>query len=90
MADAPRFTYDPQQFVGVADPELIYVGIKDREAFDRIALPLTDYGPNDQGHVLIKQLGSMRRGEVTVIFQHWLLSLTIEAMMADRVGRTSA
>jgi hypothetical protein len=81
--DPARFVSCPRDFVGISSPELVYIGVRDREKFDSIALPVTDHGVQKHGHVLSKQLGSLRSGEVTVIFQHWLKSLTVEAMMAD-------
>jgi hypothetical protein len=82
MADAvERFKSDPMEFVGVIGGTLIYVGIKRREEFDAIALPCQDFGENERGHVLTK---SGYIGKVYIVFQHWLKSLTVEAMMADR------
>lgn len=83
-----RFRYDPIIFVGVTcEGRLIFVGVKSREDFDAIDLPLTDCGENERGHVLAK---SIDNGTVRIIFQHWLKSLTVEAMMADRRAREAA
>lgn len=72
MAD---FVCSPQEFVGVTTPTLIYIGVKSREDFDKIALPL-DAGENERGHVLVKRSGDLDGTKVTIIFQHWLKSLT--------------
>lgn len=79
-----RFEHRPMDFIGVALPTIIYVGIASREKFDKIAAPLQDHGENENGHVLIKTVGNMREDEVTVIFQHWIKSLTSKAMLEDR------
>lgn len=76
---APRFEHRPQDFIGVPNPEMVIVGIADRAAFDRIAAPVLDAGENDLGHVLVKSVG----GNVMVIFQHWIKSRTVEALLAD-------
>jgi len=85
-ADAGRtddhFDYSPSEFVGVTTPTLIYVGVKDRADFDKIALPLHDNGPNERGHVLVKTLGNFDGVKTTVIFQHWTKSLTTEGYTA--------
>lgn len=70
------FVHAPQEFVSVTTPTLIYIGVKDREDFDKIALPLHDAGENERGHVLVKRLGDLDGRAVTIIFQHWLKSLT--------------
>lgn len=80
-----RFEHRPMTFVGVAGAgTLVYVGVADRAQFDKINLPCDDHGENENGHVLVKTLGGMRASEVTVIFQHWIKSLTVEAFMAQR------
>lgn len=57
-------------FVGVAMPTLIYVGIGSREEFDKIARPVHDQGAkNDGNHVLTKVI---KQGKAQVIFQHWI------------------
>ena len=75
-----RLRNNPTVFVGVPTPTLIYVGIADREDFDRIAVRCVDHGEREDGHVLSKMLKSGKR---TVIFQHWIKSLTLEALWAD-------
>lgn len=74
----------PQEYVGVTTPTLIYIGIKDRAEFDKIALPLHDAGENERGHVLVKRLGECDGTSVTIIFQHWLKSLTTAGYTALR------
>lgn len=61
-----------ENFIGVASETLVYVGVADRAAFDRIGVPVRDHGENENGHVLSKTVGNFGRDEVTVIFQHWL------------------
>lgn len=61
-------------FIGVVDERTVFVGIADREAFDKIALPVFDDGENENGHVLTKTVGTFGSGEVTVVFQYWLKS----------------
>jgi hypothetical protein len=81
-----RLEYRPSEFVGVAGPHYIYIGIKDRADFDKIDRPVEDRGQNEYGHVLIK---TVEQGEVTVIFQFWLLSETTEAFL-ERCRRERA
>jgi hypothetical protein len=78
-----RFKHDPQNFVGCCGPTLVYVGVRDRKTFDEIGLPCHDSGENDNGHVLTKTKGDMMPGDVTVIFQYWVKSRTIEAWRED-------
>lgn len=77
MAD---FDYAPQEFVGITTPTLIYIGVRSREEFDKIAAPLHDAGENERGHVLVKRVGDLDGKSVTIIFQHWLKSLTSAGM----------
>jgi hypothetical protein len=78
----------PQTFVGVTTPTLIYVGIADREAFDRIAAPCTDHGQKPTGHVLSK---SVDNGSVLVVFQYWINNMTVDAILAGgRAKRVDA
>lgn len=60
-------------FVGVYEGNLIYVGVADRETFDKIALPMTDHREKGGRHVLSK---SVEQRPVMVIFQHWLVHET--------------
>jgi hypothetical protein len=53
-----------------------------REAFPRA--PCQDAGENENGHVLVKQIGNHGKDEVTVIFQHWIKSRTLDALFTDR------
>jgi hypothetical protein len=75
-----RFEHRPMEYVSVptSTGKTIFVGMKDREEFDRIALPLVDGGPNERGHVLIK---AAHADDVHVIFQYWVKSLTDAALM---------
>lgn len=82
-----RFRHEPADFVGVMDPRLIYVGVKRREDFDRIGTPAHDHGENDRGHVLTKVV---EQDGVRVVFQYWLKTLTVEAIIADRKAREAA
>lgn len=75
------FVHNPQTFVKVAHPGFIYIGVKNREDFDRIGVPVTDHGQNDVGHVLTK---TVEENGVRVIFQFWLKSLTAEAYLKRR------
>lgn len=78
-----RFESKPSDFVGIAGPTLVYIGVAKREDFDKIAVPCHDHGEDDGGHVLTKQVGDFKASEVTVIFQHWLKQKTTAAMLAD-------
>lgn len=80
--DPARFEHAPQTFVSVAIPKVVYIGVADREAFDRIALPLSDRGPSEKGHVLTNAAED-REHSVMIVFQHWLLSRTVEAFRFD-------
>ena len=73
--------------VAIGDGKLIYLLIAKREEFDRIALPVTDHGENDRGHVITK---SVNTDGVYIVFQHWLKELTIEAIREDNERRRSA
>lgn len=55
-------------FVHVTTPTLVYVGIADRDEFDRINLPCPR---TDTGRVLVKMLGNLDGQNVTVVFQHF-------------------
>ena len=79
-----RFERNPQTFVGCVGPTLVYVGVADRKTFDEIGAPCQDAGENENGHVLVKQVGSHGKDEVTVIFQYWIKSRTLDALVADR------
>ena len=81
---AERFEHNPQTFVGCVGPTLVYVGVADRKTFDEIGSPCQDAGENENGHVLTKQIGNHGDNEVTVIFQHWIKSRTLDAQIADR------
>ncbi|MBA1141731.1 hypothetical protein [Mesorhizobium neociceri] len=56
-------------FIGVPDKSLVYVGMADREAFDRIGVACDD---STNKRVLTKTVGNFRSDEVTVVFQFWL------------------
>ena len=79
-----RFEHNPQTFVGCVGPTLVYVGVADRGTFDEIGAPCQDAGENENGHVLVKQVGNHGDNEVVVIFQHWIKSRTLDAQIADR------
>ena len=79
-----RFEHNPQTFVGCMGPTLVYVGVADRKTFDEIGAPCQDAGENENGHVLVKQVGNHGENEVTVIFQHWIKVRTLDALIADR------
>jgi hypothetical protein len=74
-----RFEENPQQFVGVASPDLIYIGIKSRADFDKINRPCTDHGLKPGGHVLSK---TVEGDGIYIVFQHWIKSETIVALRA--------
>jgi hypothetical protein len=44
---------------------------------------------NESGHVLVKQVSNHGKDEVTVIFQHWIKSRTLDALIADRQAETN-
>jgi hypothetical protein len=76
-----RLEHRPADYINVLEGgELIYIGFADRAAFDRIALPCTDHGEKDHGHVLTKSLDA---GGIYIVFQYFLKSRTIEAIRAD-------
>lgn len=80
MSQPERFEHNPQLFVGVADARLVYVSLADRGDFDKIGAPCHDHGESENGHVLSKQAGNHGADEVTVVFQYWLTSLTVDAL----------
>lgn len=82
-ATPSRFESKPSDFVGIAGPTLVYIGVARREDFDKIAVPCVDNGLTEQGHVLTKTIGRFQAKEVTVVFQHWLKQKTLQAMIAD-------
>ncbi len=57
-----------EPFVGIATPELVFVGVPNRAEFDKINLPPREIN-GDTGHLIVKRLEG---DSVTVIFQHWL------------------
>jgi hypothetical protein len=81
-----RFEHKPEMFVGVNGGSLVYVGVASREDFDKINLPVHDSGENDNGHVLVKRVGDHGANEVTVIFQYWIKSRTLDSLIADRAA----
>lgn len=85
-----HYEHRPQEFVGVSTPTLIYIGVADRDDFDKIALPCLDNGPNERGHVLVKRVGDFGGRKPTIIFQHWLLSPTIEGYRTLAANAASA
>lgn len=65
----------PLEFVAVSEPRLVYVGVADREAFDKLDLPLVDHGESEKsGHVLSK---SCDDGRVRIVFQYWLKNVAL-------------
>jgi hypothetical protein len=87
---AERFEHSPQTFVGCMGPTLVYVGVADRKTFDEIGAPCHDAGENENGHVLVKQIGDHGENKVTVIFQHWIKARTLDALIADRLREREA
>jgi hypothetical protein len=87
---AERFEHNPQTFVGCMGPTLVFVGIANRKTFDEIGAPCQDAGENENGHVLVKRVGDHGENEVTVIFQHWIKSRTLDALIADRQAEREA
>jgi hypothetical protein len=84
-----RLEHRPLEFVGVATPTMIYVGLANRDDFDRIAAPVHDSGENENGHVLTKTIGNYGTG--IVIFQYWLKTRTFGALREDleRAGKAA-
>lgn len=83
-----RFEHKPSMFVGIGPQgKFICVGLKSREDFDHIDLPCIDHGENEKGHVLSKSLDD---GNVMVVFQYWIKSLTIDARLEDLEKRKKA
>lgn len=78
------FEHRPQTFVTVLDPRTLIIGVADRAAFDRIGAPLQDHGETDRGHCLTKAIEATHpsSGDVCVVFQFWLWSLTHAAFIA--------
>ncbi len=76
---AERLEHNPRTFVGCMGSTLVYVGVADRKTFDKIGAPCQDAGENENGHVLVKQVGNHGDNEVTVIFQHWIKARTLDA-----------
>lgn len=82
-----RLEHRPMDYINVLEGgELIYVGFADRAAFDRIALPCTDHGENDRGHLLTKSLFATDDSGIHIVFQYFLKSRTIEALRADQAA----
>jgi len=79
-----RFEHRPLNFVNIAHPHIVYIGIADRAEFDSLDLPCSDHGENDRGHVLVK---SLEASGVMVIFQYWIKSRTAEALLAASQAR---
>lgn len=60
-----------RNWAAVATPHAIYIGIVDRDEFERIALPANPVITHADGRsVVTKTLG--KTTGVRVIFQHWL------------------
>lgn len=74
-------------YVNIADGKLIYVLVAKRDEFDRIDLAVTDHGEGENGHVLSK---SLSKDGMYIVFQHWLLERTIEAIREDNEKRRAA
>jgi hypothetical protein len=87
--ESGRFESKPSDFVAIPAARLVYIGVKSREAFDKLDLPCQDHGETESGHVLTKVLGDYLNG-VTVVFQHWIKQLTIETMYADAKAKEAA
>ena len=69
--------------IAVADPAVIYALIEHREAFDKIARPVTDHGMQrgpGGGHCLSK---SVEQDGCRVVFQFWIESPTRNLRDAD-------
>lgn len=79
-----RFESNPTTYVSVLGPQHVFIGIRSREDFDKIALPCVEVGPNHKGHVLCKHLES---AGVSVVFQHWIQQVTLDALVADLQAR---
>jgi hypothetical protein len=69
----------PRDFVGIHSGGLIYIGIKGRAEFNMIEAEAGETVFDDGQHVLWK---TVENDTCTVIFQHWLLTLTSKASMA--------
>lgn len=64
-----RFNLD---FVAVALPAVVYIGVASRAAFDKLDRPAIDHGEKPNGeHVITK---TVEQDGVLVIFQHWVKS----------------
>lgn len=88
--DERDFEHKPIKFVGTHLRDIIFVGVDDREAFDRIAVPVHDHGWNEEGHVLTKTVEQdLGTAKVRVIFQYWIKSLTTDAWWSRRAKRIS-
>jgi hypothetical protein len=85
---AERFEHNPQTFVGVIGSD-VFVGVAKRDDFDKIDAPCIDRGENEEGHVLTKTVEGAGCA-VTVIFQHWIKSRTLDALIADRQAEREA
>jgi len=85
-----RFESKPTDFVSIASPTIVYIGVASRADFDKIAAECVDHGEKADGHVLTKQTGEFKPGEVTVVFQHWIKQVTLKALIADSEARRRA
>lgn len=59
-------------WVGVALPTVIYVGVVDRGQFDKIAAPATEHEPQPGGERCVSKSVEDPALGVRVIFQHWI------------------
>ncbi|MDH5394541.1 MAG: hypothetical protein OEY11_15255 [Gammaproteobacteria bacterium] len=58
----------PGDFVGVAGPKAIYIGMGDKSEFDQINRPATKITSDAGKEVSVK---TVEQEDVTVIFQFW-------------------
>lgn len=78
-SEAPS-VYAPRDFVGIATPTLIYIGVANRAKFDSIKRSAWDSGLKPDGsHVLAKEI---EQDGVAVIFQHWVSVPPLSSILA--------
>lgn len=69
-------------FIGVHD-SVIFIGVDEREKFDKIAIEVSDRGPKENGsHVITK---TVEQNGLMIVFQHWLVDPPMPTRIAERL-----
>ncbi len=59
-----------RNWASITLPTVVFVGIADREEFERLALPATDHRKREVRRNVLTE--SLEADGVMVVFQHWL------------------